>query len=90
MIKIIFNVKEKKALAYDGNKVIGHCEFKEKEDVWNIIHTKVDESYLGQGIAKQLVLEIINNAESQRKKVIADCSYAKKVLEKAKKISDGV
>ena len=39
----------------------------------------------GQGIAKQLVLEVISNAKTQKKKVIADCSYAKKVLEKEKK-----
>ena len=38
----------------------------------------MDESYLGQGIAKQLVLEIINNAESQRKKVIAENCFSSK------------
>ena len=81
-MEIIFNFKEKNALAYDGNKVIGRCEFEETENVWNIIHTKVDESYQGQGIAKQLVLEVISNAKNQKKKVVADCSYAKKVLEK--------
>lgn len=67
------------------DKVIGRCEFEETENVWNIIHTKVNESYQGQGIAKQLVLEVISNAKTQKKKVVADCSYAKKVLEKEKK-----
>ncbi len=84
MIKIIFNDKEKKALAFDKDNLIGCCDFIEKENVWNIVHTEVDKNYQGQGIAKQLVLEVISNARIQKKKVIADCSYAKKVLEKEK------
>lgn len=85
MIKIIFNDKEKKALAFDKDNLIGYCDFIEKENVWNIVHTEVDKNYQGQGIAKQLVLEVISNARNQKKKVIADCSYAKKVLEKESK-----
>ena len=51
MIKIIFNDKEKKALAFDKDNLIGCCDFIEKENVWNIVHTEVDKNYQGQGIA---------------------------------------
>lgn len=81
MVQILWNKKENQAVALDEEKVIGICEFIEEKDTWNIIHTEVNESFQGQGIAKELVLEVIKNAKKEEKKVIADCSYAKKILE---------
>ena len=56
----------------------------EEKNIWNIIHTEVKASYQGQGIAKKLVLEVLESAKKEGKKVIADCSYAKKILEKGR------
>ena len=81
MVQILWNKKENQAVALDEEKVIGICEFTIEKDTWNIIHTEVNESFQGQGIAKELVLEVIKNAKKEEKKVIADCSYAKKILE---------
>ena len=61
------------------------CFFLETQDYWNITHTEVDNHYQGQGIARKLVECIIENAKKENKKLIAECSYAKKVLEKYKK-----
>ena len=79
MIKI--NFEENKSVAYDGHKKIGECDFIEENNTWNIIHTEVDNTYQGQGIAKKLVECVIENAKKQNKNIIADCSYAKRVLE---------
>lgn len=79
-MKIIFDNKKHQAVALDENKVIGVCQFIEKENIWNIIHTEVDKAYQGQKIAKSLVLEVLENAKKEEKEIIADCSYAKKVL----------
>lgn len=79
MIKIKF--EENKSVAYDDDKKIGECDFIEENDTWNIIHTEVDNTYQGQGIAKKLVECVIENAKKQNKNIIADCSYAKRVLE---------
>ena len=79
MIKI--NFEENKSVAYDENKKIGECDFIEENNTWNIIHTEVDNTYQGQGIAKKLVECVIENAKKQNKNIIADCSYAKRVLE---------
>ena len=68
--------------AYDGDKKIGECVFLEKENTWNIIHTEVDSLYQGQGIARKLVESVIAMAKNQDKKLVADCSYAKKIIEK--------
>ena len=73
-----------KSVAYDGNSKIGECDFIESNDTWNIVHTEVNNSYQGQGIALKLVQSIIENAKENNKKLIADCSYARKVVNKEK------
>jgi len=80
MIEIKFMTEKKCAVAYDNNIEIGECRFIEKNGTWNIIHTCVIGKYQGQGIAKRLVECINDNAIKENKKIVADCSYAKKVL----------
>lgn len=80
MIEIKFD--KNKSIAYDNDIEIGECEFIELDETWNIIHTEVSKLYQGQGIAKRLVESIIENAKKYNKSIIADCSYAKKVIEK--------
>ena len=80
MIEIKF--EKNKSVAYDSSLQIGVCEFTEKENIWNIIHTEVDDSYQGQGIARKLIECVIENAKENNKHVVADCSYAKNVIEK--------
>ena len=82
MIKIIFNKNKNKSIAYDDNKIIGECDYLETEEYWNIVHTEVNNSYQGQGIARKLVECVIENAKKCNKKLVADCSYAKIVLER--------
>ena len=81
MIEIKFDENNNKSIAYDDNIQIGECDYIEAEDAWNITHTEVDPTYQGQGIARKLVECIIENAEKHNKKLIAECSYAKKVIE---------
>ena len=81
MIDIKFIKRENRSVAYDNEIEIGVCEFKESGDTWNIIHTVVDSKYQGQGIAKMLVKSIIENSQKCNKNLIAECSYAKKMLE---------
>lgn len=82
MIKILFEIEKERAVAYDDNKEIGECDFIEENDVWNIIHTGVNSKYQGQGIARKLVECVIKNAKENNKKIIAECSYARKILDK--------
>ena len=82
MIKIEFREKEKKSIAYDLDKQVGECDFEETNDTWNITHTEVDSAYEGQGIAKKLIENIIQNARILNKNLEATCSYAKKIIEK--------
>lgn len=80
MINIKFIKSENMAVAYDNEFEIGKCEFKELQNTWNIIHTVVDSKYQGQGIAKALVKCVEENSKKYNKNLIAECSYAKKIL----------
>ena len=81
MIEIKFDEKKRQSIAYDNDIKIGECDYIESEGCWNIIHTEVSDLYQGQGIARRLVENIIENAQKYNKHLIADCSYAKKVIE---------
>ena len=82
MIKIKFDKNNNRAIALEADIIIGECNFIENEENWNIIHTEVNKSYQGQGIARRLVDCIVKKAKDCNKNVIAECSYAKKILEK--------
>ena len=82
MIEIKFDKDKRQSIAYDNNIKIGECDYIETERCWDIIHTEVDNLYQGQGIARRLVENIIENAQKYNKHLIAQCSYAKKVIEK--------
>lgn len=86
MMNIKFIIKENRSVAYDNDIEIGECEFIELDNTWNIIHTGVDSKYQGQGIAKALVKSVIENSKKYNKNLIAECSYAKKVLETNSKL----
>jgi len=80
-IRIEFDQSRKGAFAFDGEAVIGECEYViDEEGVWEIVHTGVREAYGGQGIAKKLVLCLITEARRQGVKIRPICSYAKKVM----------
>ena len=82
MIKIKFDKNNNRAIALDADNIIGECDFIENEEYWNIIHTEVNKLYQGQGIARKLVDCIVKKSKDCNKNVIAECSYAKKILEK--------
>ncbi len=47
-----FEPEQCRSAAYDGNKMIGECDYQKKDLGWCIYHTEVDPEYDGKGIAK--------------------------------------
>ena len=80
MVEIKFEKENNKAVAYDNKTAIGECVFIENGEYWNIVHTEVNSLYQGQGIARKLVEKVIENAKINDRKIMADCSYSKKIL----------
>ena len=82
MIEIKFERENNRAVAYDNKTTIGECVFIENGEYFNIVHTEVSSLYQGQGIARKLVEKVIENAKLYDRKIIADCSYAKRIIER--------
>lgn len=79
-LEITFSEKDCSSFAMVDGKIAGECEYQEKDNKWYIVHTGVREEYGGRGIAKLLVLKIIEEARKRNIKLVPICSYAQKVL----------
>ena len=79
-ISIVFEEVLDRAAAYDRGKLIGECEFEPSADKWIITHTGVREAYEGKGIARKLVLIVIEAARAAGVKISPVCSYARKMM----------
>ncbi len=79
-ITVRFEAEKCRSAAYDGEKEVGVCLYREGPDGWSIVSTRVDPAYGGKGIAKRLVYSVVEAAERSKQGVIPVCSYAVKVL----------
>lgn len=59
-----------------------------KEQVVNVNHTYVDDSLRGQGIAGQLMQELVQQLKAENKKAVLSCSYAVMWFDKNKQYED--
>ena len=80
-----FRLKEQCSVAIINGVEIGECNFIVTNNTWNIIHTFVEKNHQGKGIARKLVECIMDNAKKYNFNLIADCSYANKILQDKKK-----
>jgi hypothetical protein len=60
----------------ENGEEIGEVTFPERDGVYVINHTYVDDRYRGQGIASELVRRAVEEIESRGERVKATCSYA--------------
>ncbi|MEJ7860438.1 MAG: GNAT family N-acetyltransferase [Pyrinomonadaceae bacterium] len=65
----------------DGKNVALMTYKKSGEDTIIIDHTEVDESLKGKGVGKKLVAEGVKFTRENNLKIIAQCSFAKKIIE---------
>ena len=86
IVKMI--VKKKRSIALNNDDIIGYCQYKEESNIWSITHTVVKQEFGGRGIAKRLVLAVIEEARKQNKKINPICSYAKKMMESSDEYKD--
>lgn len=79
-IKVVMESEKCRSVAFDGDKMIGECDYQESDSGWCIYHTEVDPEFGGKGIARRLVYAVIEAAERKDVSVMATCSYAMKVM----------
>ena len=70
------------ASAYDGEKIIGKCQYRINGYNLVIYHTDVDKEYGGKGIALRLLQAIVVKAKEEGKRIKPECSYVRHVFEK--------
>ncbi len=87
-ILINFNQRESRSVALNEGNIIGYCQYKEENNIWSITHTVVKQEFGGRGIAKRLVIAVIEEARKQNKKINPICSYAKKMMESSDEYKD--
>ncbi len=60
----------------DNSEEIGEVTFPERDGVYVINHTYVDDRYRGQGVASELVRRAVEEIEGRGGRMEATCSYA--------------
>ena len=79
-IDVVLDSDGCRSVAYDGDAIIGECDYEKSKMGWNIYHTEVLPSYGGKGIAKRLVYKLLEVAEREKVEIKATCSYAAKII----------
>ena len=69
-MNIVFEKDRSRSAAYDGTQCIGYAIIEERGGRWVIPHTEVDAAYGGQGIARRLIEEILDEARRDGTKII--------------------
>lgn len=85
MIDYIIDKNNSRVVVLDNGKEIGECVYIKNNSGYNIVHTRVETAYQGRGIARKMVDMVLELARGEKKPIIADCSYARKVIEKNNK-----
>lgn len=74
--------------ANDNEKRAGIMTYSRHEDRIVLEHTEVDPEYQGKGVGKKLVQKSAEFARENNLKIVPECNYAKKVLEKSSDYDD--
>ncbi|MBP1045151.1 N-acetyltransferase [Enterococcus sp. BWM-S5] len=80
---------ERFVLFNDNNEEIGEMTWSNAgEEMMIIDHTFVDPQYRGQGLAEKLVLNGVEKARKENKKIIPLCPFAKKEFDTKSEYGD--
>ena len=88
MIEVVYEEKNRRSAAYDGEKLIGECDCRENGTVWTAYHTEVATAYGGQGIAGRLVAAVAQAARERGAKIVPQCSYVRRLFENKPEYAD--
>lgn len=72
----------------DGNEEAGYMSYQWKNGLMEIDHTKVYESYSGQGLAQKLLSNAVEYARENAVQILPICSFVKKVMERDNRYQD--
>ncbi|GFH43041.1 N-acetyltransferase [Lactococcus hodotermopsidis] len=67
---------------------VGEIAFLESENTLIIVHTGVEPNYRHQGLAEQLVFQVVEKARQEGKKIFPICPFAKKEFDEKADYAD--
>ena len=88
MIEIKYEPDKNRASAYDEEVKMGEIIYTQKDGIWVITRTFVEEEYGGRGVGGRLVAELVNQARLNNKKIYPQCSFALKEFNENPEYSD--
>ena len=62
--------------------VAGVVEYREKDDLVELTHTEVDQSYEGEGLGSQLARAVLDNLRNEGRAVIPSCKFINSYLKR--------
>ena len=77
-----YRSEQGRVAAYDGERRVGVCSYREEGGLWIADHTEVDPAYGGQGIAGKLVSLLAEEARKKGIRIIPECSYVRRAFSK--------
>lgn len=73
----------------DGDALVGFTEYRLPDDVHvDFVHTEVDDSYGGRGLAGEVVAFALADVREQGKRIIPHCPYVAKWIGKHPEYAD--
>ena len=88
-INIKLNTDKNRSEALNGDKVIGLCDYRKKDDgLIEVYHTEVEKAYGGMGIAADLVDCLVDFARDENLKIYPTCSYVFEKFDKDESYKD--
>lgn len=72
----------------DGEWVAEMTYLKSGEGVITVDHTEVDASLEGKGVGKKLVKAAVEFARKNNLKIVAQCTFAKKIIDETPEFQD--
>lgn len=74
--------------ASEDGKNAGKMNYSRKGENIVIEHTEVNPEFQGKGVGKKLVQGAVDYARESKIKIVPQCSYAKKVMERSSEFKD--
>lgn len=81
-VTVVHSAQESRFEAHVNGAPAGVLVYEQVGSTLNLVHTEVDPSYQGQGVASRLVAGTLDQLRDSEHRVTASCPYVRRWLER--------